>query len=93
MGLFSALVTLPLAPVRGVAWVVEQVADEVDRQLYDPARLRGVLLRLELDHDAGLLDDEEYEQRSSELIERLAAGAQPRGHAGSPSIGWEEHYG
>jgi hypothetical protein len=73
MGLFSALVTLPLAPVRGVAWVTGQVADEVERQLYDPARLRSELLSLELDHESGALGDEEYEQRSEEILERLAA--------------------
>jgi hypothetical protein len=56
-----------------VAWVAEQIADEVDRQQHDPARVRSELLRLELDHDAGLVGDEEYEARSEELIERLAA--------------------
>ncbi|HEX5225936.1 MAG TPA: gas vesicle protein GvpG [Solirubrobacteraceae bacterium] len=78
MGLFTSLITLPLAPVRGVAWVVEQVADEADRQLYDPARLRGELLRLELDHDTGLVGDQEYEQRSDELLERIAAASRAR---------------
>ena len=33
MGLFTGLLTLPLAPVRGVVWIAEQVTDEVDRQL------------------------------------------------------------
>ena len=33
VGLFTSLVTLPLAPVRGAAWVVDQVAQEADRQL------------------------------------------------------------
>ncbi|HEX3509988.1 MAG TPA: gas vesicle protein GvpG [Solirubrobacteraceae bacterium] len=75
MGLFTALITLPLAPVRGVAWVAGQVADEVDHQMYDPARLRSELLRLELDHDGGIVGDEEYEQRSDELLERIAAAA------------------
>jgi hypothetical protein len=76
VGLFTSLITLPLAPVRGVAWVAGQVADEVDRQLYDPAQLRNELLRLELDHDDGLVDDDEYEERSDELLERLEAAAQ-----------------
>lgn len=73
MGLLTALVTLPLAPVRGVVWVAEQVADEAEHQLYDPARLRSELLRLELDHDMGLVDDAEYEQRSDELARAIAA--------------------
>jgi hypothetical protein len=77
MGIFTALVTLPLAPLRGVAWVTEQVADEVERQMYDPARVRGELLRLEIDRDTGLIDDEEYERRSDELLERLEALTNP----------------
>jgi len=77
MGLFSALVTLPLAPLRGVTWVTGQVADEVERQLYDPSRVRAELLRLELDHDEGLVGEEEYERRSDELLERLSALSNP----------------
>ena len=79
VGLFSALVTLPLAPVRGVAWVTGQVAEEVERQLYDPARVRAELLRLELDRDSGLIGDEEYERRSDELLARLEALTNPGG--------------
>lgn len=75
MGIFTSLITLPLAPVRGVAWVTEQVADEAERQLYDPARLRTELLALELDHDAGTVSDREYEERSEDLLERIAAGS------------------
>jgi hypothetical protein len=33
MGLMSSLLLLPLAPVRGVVWVAEVVADEADRQM------------------------------------------------------------
>lgn len=72
MGLFSGLLTLPLAPVRGVAWVVEQVADEVDRQLYDEAAIRRELLALELAHEDGTIDAAERELREDELLERLA---------------------
>jgi hypothetical protein len=79
VGLFSALVTLPLAPLRGVTWVTGQVAEEVERQLYDPARVRAELLRLELDHESGLVGDKEYERRSDELLERLAALSNPPG--------------
>ena len=73
VGLFTSLITLPLAPVRGAAWVAGQVADEVDREMHDPARLRAELLRLEVDHDGGVIDDREYEERSDDLLERIAA--------------------
>jgi hypothetical protein len=72
MGLFTGLLLLPLAPVRGVAWVVEQVADEADRQLYDPAFIQRDLLQLELDADDGRLSPEEREYEEERLMERLA---------------------
>lgn len=71
MGFFTGLLTLPLAPVRGVVWVVEQVADEVDHQLYDEGNIRRELLQLELDHDDGKIDDAERLARENELFDRL----------------------
>ncbi len=72
MGLFSAILTAPLAPVRGAAWVAQQVAEEADRQLYDESRIRRDLLQLELDHDDGLIDDEQRSAQEDILLERLA---------------------
>lgn len=72
MGLLSALVTLPLAPLRGAAWVVEQVAEEAEREAYDESRMRRELLQLELDHDAGLVDEEAYSERADQLLARLS---------------------
>jgi len=64
VGLFTSLITLPLAPVRGTAWVAQQVAEEAERQLYDESNIRRELLQLELDHEAGVIEDEDYVQRS-----------------------------
>ena len=33
MGLFTGLLTLPLAPVRGTMWVAEQLMAEAERRL------------------------------------------------------------
>ncbi len=72
MGFFSGLVTLPLAPVRGAAWVAEQVADEADRQLYDEDQIRREMMQLELDHDDGKIGEEERAEMEDALLERLA---------------------
>ena len=72
MGLLTGLVTLPLAPVRGVAWVAEQVAEEADRQLYDEANIRRDMLQLELDYEDGKIDMQERERYEEYLMERLA---------------------
>ncbi len=73
MGLFSALILAPLAPVRGVVWIAEQVAEEAERQLYDPDRIRAELIELDLQAEEGLISPEEQRRREDELMERLAA--------------------
>lgn len=72
MGFFTGLVTLPLAPVRGAAWVAEQVADEADRQLYDEEQIRREMLQLELDYDDGKIGEEERAEMEDALLDRLA---------------------
>ncbi len=72
MGLFTGLLTLPLAPVRGVMWVAEQVTEEANNQLYDEDRIRGELLQLELDAEEGKLGEEEQRRMEEDLFERLA---------------------
>ena len=76
MGLLRTLVTLPLAPVRGAVWIVEQVADEADRQMFDETRIRGELLQLDLDYDEGLVDDDEKAAIEDELLARLTIACQ-----------------
>lgn len=74
MGLVTGLLTLPLAPVRGVAWIAEQLAAEADRELYgDAETLRRELTELQRDRAFGQLDDEEYTEREAALLARLSA--------------------
>jgi hypothetical protein len=84
VGFFTGLLTLPLAPVRGVTWVVEQVADEVERELYDEANIRRELLQLELEYEDGDIDETERLAREEELFERLAIAQERR--AGSEEV-------
>jgi hypothetical protein len=66
------LITLPLAPVRGVVWVAERIAEEAERELYDEGNIRRQLLQLELDHEDGKLSDEDRDAQEELLLERLA---------------------
>jgi ADP-ribose pyrophosphatase YjhB (NUDIX family) len=79
MGLFTALVTLPLAPVRGTAWVAEKLAEEAARELDEEARLRRELARLQLAYELGELDRTEFEQQEDALIDRLMLLVDERG--------------
>jgi Gas vesicle protein G len=72
MGLITGLLTLPLAPIRGVAWIGEQVAVEAEREMNDETRARSELARLEMELDMGRIGEREFEEREDELLERLA---------------------
>jgi hypothetical protein len=83
MGLITGLLTLPLAPVRGVAWIGEQVAEQAAQELDVEARIRRELGRLEMEHELGNLTTAEFEEREDALLEELQ-----QLHAGS--VGDEE---
>lgn len=76
MGLISGLLTLPLAPVRGVAWVAEKVAEEAERELYDEQRIMRELAELESARDEGVISEETFNQGVDELLQRLELGRQ-----------------
>ncbi|MFJ9905944.1 gas vesicle protein GvpG [Streptomyces sp. NPDC101152] len=74
MGLIKELVLLPFAPVRGSGWVIGQVLHEAERIYYDPATVRAELARLEEQLEAGEIDEEEFDRREDELLDRLEIG-------------------
>jgi hypothetical protein len=71
MGLIGGLLTLPLAPAKGLGWVLEQVVQEAEAQYYDPRRIRAELARAEAAVESGELDEDEYQVIEDELLERL----------------------
>jgi Arc/MetJ family transcription regulator len=75
MGLITEVLLLPFAPVRGSAWVIEQVLRETERQYYDPAAVRAELARLEERLEAGEIEEEEFDRREDELLDRLERGS------------------
>ncbi|WP_028653506.1 gas vesicle protein GvpG [Nocardioides halotolerans] len=79
MGLISGLLTLPLAPVRGVVAVAEQVQRQAEEEFYDPVRIREQLADVARRREAGELTDEEATAREDELVERLVTGQRRRG--------------
>jgi len=71
MGLITGLLTLPLAPVRGVAWVADQLTAAAERELTDPAAIHAELRRLAADLEAGLITETEFDQAEDQLLDRL----------------------
>ncbi|WP_055602152.1 gas vesicle protein GvpG [Streptomyces aureus] len=71
MGLLGTLFTLPLAPVRGVTWVAQKVLDRAEEEYYDPAPVWRELSELEDRLVRGEIDEEAFEHREDELLDRL----------------------
>lgn len=74
MGFFTGLLTLPLAPVRGVVWLGETLAREAHRQWTDPAVVRAELDAVHERWQAGAISDEERDRQEDALLQRLMAG-------------------
>jgi hypothetical protein len=73
MGLIGNLLLLPLAPVRGVVWVAELVAEEADRQRAEEASPARALEQLAAATASGEISPEEAEALEAEIIERMLA--------------------
>jgi hypothetical protein len=73
VGLITGLLTLPLAPVRGVAWVAEVVAEEAERELEQRESPERRLADLEARRATGEISDDEAERLESEIIEAMLA--------------------
>ncbi|MBM9617703.1 gas vesicle protein GvpG [Streptomyces zhihengii] len=71
MGLITSIVTFPLAPVRGTAWVVDQVLTAAEQEYYDPEPVMRELAALERELTSGRISEEEYDRREDELLDRL----------------------
>jgi hypothetical protein len=71
MGLFTGLLTLPLAPVRGVVWIAEQIQQYAEEQYYDPVQIRAELATVDDARRSGELTEEECVEWENELLGRL----------------------
>ncbi|MFI0481351.1 gas vesicle protein GvpG [Actinomadura sp. 9N215] len=82
MGLFTGLLTLPLAPARGVVWLAEVLTEQAEAQLYDPARIAAEMQQIADETAAGEITEEEAAAREEDLIRRLNEGRARREQAG-----------
>lgn len=74
MGMFTGLLTLPLAPARGVIWIAEVLKEQAEAQLYDPGRIAAEMQQIADEVAGGTVTEEEAAEREEDLIRRLHAG-------------------
>ncbi|WP_181765114.1 gas vesicle protein GvpG [Streptomyces albidus (ex Kaewkla and Franco 2022)] len=71
MGLITQLLTLPLAPVRGAVWVMDQLVLTAELEYYDPEPVRQQLAELEQELLDGRISEEEFDRREDDLLDEL----------------------
>lgn len=76
MGLLTRLLTFP---VSGPLWVIEQIAEEAERRLYDEGAIRAQLSELEVAFEAGDISEAELEEAEDILLDRLREARARRG--------------
>lgn len=79
MGLITGLLTFPLAPVRGVVWIGEQIRAEAERQWSDPATVQAQLTDIEAMRESGEMDEDEADALEEELLQRLLESSPQQG--------------
>ncbi|MBF0660849.1 gas vesicle protein GvpG [Rhodococcus sp. (in: high G+C Gram-positive bacteria)] len=77
MGLLTTLITLPLAPVKGVMWVGEIIEEQVEQQLHDPANVRRELEEIENAAAAGDISPEEKDDAQQAVLNRMISPGGP----------------
>lgn len=81
MGLITGFLTLPLAPLRGLTAVAEQILQQAEDIYYDPATIRRELEEVDRLREEGEIDEATATGREDELVDRLME-AQERGRRG-----------
>jgi hypothetical protein len=71
MGLLTGLITLPLAPVRGVAWVSEQVRAYAQQEYAGRETIAGRLAEIAAARAAGEISAEHAAELEQEVLDDL----------------------
>lgn len=72
MGFLKHVLLWPVSgPVALTRFSLSQVEGIVHRELTDDQRVKEDLMQLQMELELGSIDDEEYERREAEIMERL----------------------
>jgi Gas vesicle protein G len=82
--LLTAPISLPLA---GFRFVLGQIQEMAERELYDEDLIRDDLLLLQLQLEEGEIDEASYQEREAEIMQRMRVARAYREGAGSAPAG------
>jgi cell division protein FtsB len=76
VGILKELALAPVAPLRFTGWVIDQVAQDVDRSQNSPQARMQRLRQIEAARDRGELNEDQAARLEAQIIEE-ASGPQP----------------
>ena len=62
-----------LAPLKGVIWLGKKVNEVGEKKLYDEGSIKEELMALQLQFELDEINEQEYDQKEKELLDRLDA--------------------
>jgi hypothetical protein len=62
-----------LAPLKGVVWLGEKLSGIAEKELSDTGRIKEELMALQLRFELDQINEQEYNEREKELLDRLDA--------------------
>lgn len=72
MGLLSSILLAPFTgPWDGTMWTLDKVRRAVEEELTDDSAVKEDFMRLQLELEAGDIDDDEYIVREQAIMQRL----------------------
>ena len=85
MGLLSSILLAPFTgPWDGTMWTLDKVRRAVEDELTDDSVIKEDLMRLQLELEAGDIDDDEYLVREGAIMQRLREVREWREKFGMP---------
>ncbi len=88
MGLLSSILLAPFTgPIDGAMWTIDKVKRAVEEELTDDTPIKEDFMRLQLDLEEGVIDDDEYVVREAEIMARLRQVRQWREELGMAVAG------
>lgn len=59
------------SPLHGVVWLAERVKEATEADMFDESKIRESLLALQMKLELEEITEEEYQERETELMERM----------------------
>lgn len=62
-----------LAPLKGVIWLGKKIDEVIEKELFDPGRIKEKLMDLQLKFELDKISEKKYKKKEKELLARLDA--------------------